>query len=320
MVMAHSHAGHSHRVSPEGDSRRLVAALVLMLAVMALEIAGGVVGHSLALLSDAAHMLADAAALGLSLLALHLASRPARGAMTFGYSRAEVLSAQANGITLLILGAFIAYEGIRRLITPPHVDATLMLVIALAGIAANIVAVRLLSGAERRSLNIEGSFQHVLTDLYAGLATAAAAVLILIAGLERADPIASLLIAAIMIRAGVWLVWASARVFLEAAPAGVDPDAVGAALASQSGVVEVHDLHVWEITNGFPALSAHVLVGPDRDCHELRRRLEALLHERFGLDHTTLQVDHRGEDLLEIAPAATGVTASGGPQTPPPLA
>ena len=319
MAMAHVHAGHTHRVSPEGDRRRLAAALAVMLTVMALEIVGGVVGDSLALLSDAAHMLADAAALGLSLLALQLASRPARGAMTFGYSRAEVLSAQANGITLLILAAFIAYEGIHRLSTPPHVHATLMLLIALAGIVANLVAVRLLSGAERRSLNIEGSLQHVLTDLYAGLATAAAAVLILSAGLERADPVASLLIAAIMIRAGVSLVWASARVFLEAAPAGVDPDAVGAALASQSGVVEVHDLHVWEITSGFPALSAHVLVGTDRDCHEIRRRLEALLHERFGLDHTTLQVDHRGEDLLEIAPAPTGATVPEGPDPGPPL-
>jgi cobalt-zinc-cadmium efflux system protein len=309
--MGHSHAGHTHRVSPEGDRRRLAAALGVMLAVMVVEIAGGVVGHSLALLSDAAHMLADAAALGLSLLALHLASRPARGAMTFGYSRAEVLSAQANGITLLILAAFIAYEAILRLANPPHVNATLMLVIALAGVAANLVAVRLLAGAERRSLNIEGSFQHVLTDLYAGLGTAAAAVLILTAGLERADPIASLLIAAVMIRAGASLVWASARVFLEAAPAGVDPDAVGAALASQNGVVEVHDLHVWEITSGFPALSAHVLVGPDRDCHELRRQLEALLHERFGLDHTTLQVDHRGEDLLDIAPAPPGAVSTG---------
>jgi cobalt-zinc-cadmium efflux system protein len=317
MTMAHSHAGHTHHISPEGDRRRLVAALTVMLAVMAVEIAGGVVGHSLALLSDAAHMLADAAALGLSLLALQLASRPARGAMTFGYSRAEVLSAQANGITLLILAAFIAFEGIRRLITPSHVNATLMLLIALVGIAANVAAVSLLSGAERRSLNIEGSLKHVVTDLYAGLATAAAAVLILVAGLERADPIASLLIAAIMIRAGASLVWASARVFLEAAPAGVDPEAVGAALASQSGVVEVHDLHVWEITNGFPALSAHVLVGQDRDCHELRRRLEALLHERFGLDHTTLQVDHRGEHLLEIAPAPTGTAASPGSHAAP---
>jgi cobalt-zinc-cadmium efflux system protein len=305
MVMGHSHGGHFHHLSPERDRRRVAGALAVMLAVMALEIVGGVVGDSLALLSDAAHMLADAGALGLSLLALRLASRPAQGAMTFGFSRAEVLSAQANGITLLILAAFIAYEGILRLVNPPHVNGTLMLVIALAGIAANLVAVRLLSGAERRSLNIEGSLQHVLTDLYAALGTAVAAVVILVSGFERADPLASLLIAALMIRAGVALVWASGRVFLEAAPTGVDPVAIGRALASQPGVAEVHDLHVWEITSGFPALSAHVLVGAEEDCHEIRRALETVLHERFGLDHTTLQVDHAGSELLTIAPAAS---------------
>jgi cobalt-zinc-cadmium efflux system protein len=168
---------------------------------------------------------------------------------------------------------------------------------------ANVAAVRLLAGAERRSLNIEGSLQHVLTDLYAALGTAVAALVILVTGFERADALASLLIAALMIRAGAALVWASGRVFLEAAPSGVDPRAIGEALASQPGVVEVHDLHVWEITSGFPALSAHVLVGPDSDCHETRRGLEALLRERFELDHTTLQVDHRSEVLLEIAPA-----------------
>ena len=303
--MAHHHGTHLHHQLGSGqqDRRRLAAALGVILGVMALEIAAGAVGHSLALLSDAAHMLADAGAIAFSLVALELASRPARGAMTFGFSRAEVLSAQANGVTLLILAAFIAYEAITRLVNPPHVDATLMLVVALAGMLANVAAVRLLAGAERRSLNIEGSLQHVLTDLYAALGTAVAALVILLTGFERADALASLLIAALMIRAGAALVWASGRVFLEAAPSGVDPRAIGEALASQPGVVEVHDLHVWEITSGFPALSAHVLVGPDSDCHETRRALEELLRERFELDHTTLQVDHRSEVLLEIAPA-----------------
>jgi cobalt-zinc-cadmium efflux system protein len=280
--------------------------LAVILAVMAVELAAGVLGHSLALISDSAHMLADAAAIGFSLLALALAARPARGAMTFGFSRAEVLSAQVNGVTLLILAGFIAYEAIRRLITPADVNATLMLVVALGGMAANVAAVRLLGGTERRSINIEGSFQHVLTDLYAALGTAVAAVVILTTGFDRADPVASLVIAALMIRAGAGLVWASARVFLEAAPAGLDPQAVGEALVAQPGVVEVHDLHVWEITSGFPALSAHVLVESDSDCHETRRGLEALLQERFGLHHTTLQVDHRAERLLEISPAPAG--------------
>jgi cobalt-zinc-cadmium efflux system protein len=305
-VAHHHHGPHIHHLASGQDRRRLWGALGVILAVMAVEIAAGVVGNSLALISDAAHMLADAAAIAFSLLALTLAARPARGAMTFGFSRAEVLSAQVNGVTLLILAGFIAYEAIRRLITPANVDATLMLVVALGGMAANLAAVRLLGGTERRSINIEGSFQHVLTDLYAALGTAVAAIVILSTGFDRADPLASLVIAALMIRAGAGLVWASARVFLEAAPAGVDPQAVGEALVSQPGVVEVHDLHVWEITSGFPALSAHVLVGPERDCHETRRALESVLHERFGLDHTTLQVDHRADRLLEIAPAPAG--------------
>jgi cobalt-zinc-cadmium efflux system protein len=147
---------------------------------------------------------------------------------------------------------------------------------------------------------VEGSFQHVLTDLYAFAATALAAAAILVTGFDRADAIASLAIAALMIVSGYRLVRASGRVFLEAAPEGVDPDAIGRALVSQPGVVEVHDLHVWEVTSGFPALSAHVLVGRDTDCHAARRDLEELLTTRFEIHHTTLQVDHEPSRLLEI--------------------
>ncbi len=302
--MAHAHAHHSHArlLTSPGDRRRLTWALAVLLAVMALELAAGIVAHSLALLSDAGHMLTDAGALALSLLAVRLAARPARGAMTFGFSRVEILSAQVNGVTLLILAGFIVFEAIHRLVSPSHVDAWLMLAVALGGAGANVLAAWLLAGTERRSMNVEGSLRHVLTDLYAFVGTALAAGVILVSGFQRADPIASLLIAALMIRSGASLVRASGRVFLEAAPPGLDPRAIGQALASQTGVVEVHDLHVWEITSGFPALSAHVLVGAESDCHEARRALEALLHERFGVDHTTLQVDHAREPLLRIEP------------------
>src|SRR5690349_19625894 len=228
---------------------------------MCAEIAAGVVAHSLALLSDAGHMLTDAAAIGLTLVALRLAARPARGALTFGLRRVEILSAQANGVTLLVLAAFIAYEGVHRLVDPPHVHGTLVLVVALVGMAVNLAAVSLLSGAGRGNLGIEGSFQHVLTDLYGFIGTAIAAIVILTTGFQRADPLVSLLIAALMVRAGYGLVRASGRIFLEAAPEGLDPDAIGAALVAQAGVVEVHDLHVWEVASGFPALAAHVLVG-----------------------------------------------------------
>ena len=260
---------------------------------MAAEITAGVLASSLALLSDAAHMLTDAAALALSLIAARLATRPAHGAMTYGLGRAEIMSALANGFTLLVLAGLIIYGSISRLVSPPHVRGAVVLVVALVGIAVNVVAAQILSpAAGTRSLNVEGSYRHILTDLYGFIATAVAAVVILATGFSRADAIASLLIAALMIHAAYGLLIASGRVFMEAAPAGLDPDQIGNVLAAQPGVVEVHDLHVWEVTSGFPAISAHVVVRAGEDCHELRRSLQRLLEERFGVQHTTLQVDH----------------------------
>jgi cobalt-zinc-cadmium efflux system protein len=287
------------------DAARLKRALLLLVLLMAGELAAGVLAHSLALLSDSAHMLTDAAAIGFALLALRFAARPAGGAMTFGFKRLEILSAQGNGVTLLILAGFIVYEAVHRLFFPPHVRAGLVLAVALAGALVNLAAAMTLAGADRRSLNIEGSFQHVLTDLYGFIGTALAAGVILLTGFQRADPIVSLLIAGLMIRSGYGLVKASARVFLEAAPVDLDPELIGRSLVDQPGVSEVHDLHVWEVTSGFPALSAHILVSADCDCHRARRKMEAMLHERYGLDHTTLQVDHVGGDLLEIESPAT---------------
>jgi cobalt-zinc-cadmium efflux system protein len=287
-------------VAADCDTRQLTIALGLILGFMAVEVAGGVLAHSLALLSDAGHMLTDAAAIGLSLAAARIALRPAAGAMTYGFKRAEILSAQANGVTLLVLAAFIAYEAVRRLVDPPTVRAGLVLGVALVGVAVNLAATWTLARANRRSMNVEGSLQHLLTDLYAFAGTAIAAVVILLTGFQRADPIVSLVVAGLMVRSGYALVKASGRVFLEAAPAHLDPQAIGEALVGQPGVREVHDLHVWEITSGFPALSAHVLVGEDVNCHAIRRRMEAMLHDRFALAHTTLQVDHEGGDLIEI--------------------
>ncbi len=304
--MTHDHAGHSHTAGIT-DEGRLLRALCLLVGLMIGEIVAGILANSLALLSDSAHMLTDAAAIGFSLVALRLASRPAGGSMTFGFKRMEILSAQANGVTLLVLAAFIVYEAIHRLIEPPHVRAGLVLVVAIIGALVNLAAAMTLAGAERRSLNIEGSLRHVVTDLYGFIGTAVAAGVILLTGFEQADPIVSLLIAGLMIRSGYALVKASARVFLEAAPVDLDPDAIGRSLVEEPGVIEVHDLHVWEVTSGFPALSAHILVSAQCDCHRARRAMESMLHERFGLDHTTLQVDHVGGDLLEIeSPAAAG--------------
>jgi cobalt-zinc-cadmium efflux system protein len=294
---AHSHGGHAHGPSRDTERVALRTALTLIGGFMVAEIVAGVLASSLALLSDAAHMLTDAVALAMSLAAARLAQRPAGGAMTYGLGRAEILSAQANGVTLLVLSVVIVVDAIRRLITPPSVDGLPVLIVALVGIAVNFAATRVVargsgSGPGQRSLNVEGSYQHLLTDLYGFIATAIAAGVILATHFQRADPIVSLLIAGLLLHAAYGLLKESGRVFMEAAPAGLEPTEIGRALASQPGVVEVHDLHVWEVTSGFPALSAHVVVRAGDDCHELRRTLQQMVHDRFGVDHTTLQVDH----------------------------
>jgi cobalt-zinc-cadmium efflux system protein len=294
------HDHHHHGVSPDADRGRLTVALGLILGLMALEVGVGIAVHSLALLSDAAHMLTDAAAIGLSLVAIRLAQRPAGGVMTYGLKRTEILSAQFNGATLLVLALVIVYAAIRRLISPPAVEGGWVLAVALAGIAVNLAATWTLSRADRRSLNVEGAFQHVVTDLAAFVATAVAGVVILATGFVRADAIASLVVAAIMLRAAFGLLKASGRVFLEAAPVGLDPNEIGRAMVAEGDVSEVHDLHVWEVTSGFPALSAHVLVPAESDCQAARRDLEQMLQDRFHIEHTTLQVEHAGGELLQL--------------------
>ena len=279
---------HSH----DADRRRLAIALALIVAFIGGEVAAGIVAHSLALLADAGHMVTDAAALAAALVAATLAARPARGPWTFGLGRAEILAAQGNGITLLLVAIWIVYTAVRRLVTPPSVHGGIVLAVALAGVVVNLAATLVLAGADRTSLNVRGAFIHVATDLVAFVGTAIAGALVLLTGWNRFDPIASLLVAALMVRSSWSLLRESGRIFLEAAPAGIDPAAVAAALASDLDVVEVHDLHVWTVTSGFPALAAHVLVSPGADCHAARRRLEQLLADRFGLEHTTLQVDH----------------------------
>ena len=295
----HDHAhGHSHGGGE--DARRLGLALALILAFMAGEIVAGILAHSLALLSDAAHMLTDAGALAMSLVVLRLATQPARGNRTFGLRRSEILSAQANGAALLVLAAFIVYGAIRRLVSPPPANGGAILVVALVGIGVNVLATWQIAGANRESLNVEGSFQHVLNDLFAFIATAVAGGVILATGWVRADAVAALFVAALMLRASWRLLRDSGRVLLDIAPAGLPVNEIGTAMAAHPGVVEVHDLHVWEVTSEFPTLSAHVLVEPGADCHGIRRELESLLHDRFGLEHTTLQVEHAPAKLVQI--------------------
>jgi cobalt-zinc-cadmium efflux system protein len=284
--------GHDHEHSRIGDRRALAVALGLIAGFMAVEVAAGIVAGSLALLADAGHMLTDALALAGALVASRLATRRPGGPWTFGLARAEILAAQANGITLLVVGIWVVYGAIRRLVAPPDVHGGIVLVVALVGIAVNLAATLVLARADRTSLNVRGAFLHVATDLVAFVGTAIAGALVLTTGWNRFDPIAGVLVAALMLRSSWSLLRESGRIFLEASPAGIDPPAVAQALAADAEVVEVHDLHVWTVTSGFPALAAHVLVSPDSDCHETRRRLQHLLEDRFHVHHVTLQVDH----------------------------
>ena len=297
-VTGHQHGshGHAHGASPDADWRWLAAATALIVVFMAGEVTAGLIAHSLALLSDAAHMLTDAAAIGLALVTARVAGRPARGGYTYGLRRLEILSAQANGITLVLLAAWLAYEAVRRLIMPQHVAGGVMLGVAVVGVVVNLAASWLLARANsadgRRSLNMEGAVAHVLTDLYAFIATLVAAIIVLATGFSRADAIATLVVVVLMLRAGSGLIRDSGRIFLEAAPSGLDLAALGTAMADRPHVAEVHDLHIWEITTGMPAASAHVLVEPREDCHAVRADLEELLSRDYGITHLTLQVDH----------------------------
>ena len=297
---------HPHTHVHTGDTRRLTLALGLILGLMAAEIVAGILASSLALLSDAAHMLTDAGAIALALFAARLARRPAAGRFTFGFRRAEILSAQLNGATLVALAVVIVWEGVRRLLDPPEVEGLVVLLVAIVGIAVNLAATVILSGADRRSLNVEGAFQHVLTDLYAFIATALAGAAVLAFDFARADGIAALAVAALMLRSGYRLLRDSGRVLLEASPRGLDPEEIGNALAAQNHVVEVHDLHVWEVSSGFPAISAHVTVRAGCDTQAHRRQLADLLSARFGIAHSTLQVETRHEGPLTIEPLGRG--------------
>jgi cobalt-zinc-cadmium efflux system protein len=310
----HDHGSHQHGPAADSDRRWLWAALSLILVYMAAEIVIGLAADSLALISDAAHMLTDAASIGLVLITMRLAARPPGGRYTYGLKRTEILSAQANGITLIVLALWLAYEAIRRLITPPAVSGGAVIGVALAGIAVNVATTMFVGRASRapkRSLNLEGAFRHLLTDVYAFVATAIAGVIIVTTGFVRADAIASLIVVVLMLLAGFGLVRDSNRIFLEAAPTGLAPAAIGAAMARQPCVTEVHDLHVWEISSDLPAASAHVLVDPGEDCHAVRAELEELLSRDYGIAHTTLQVDHAPTPLLTVGPRPAAAAGSG---------
>jgi len=262
---------------------------------MVVEVVAAMVSGSLALLSDAGHMLTDAGAIAASLWAIRLAARPATGVWTFGWKRAEILSAAANGVTLLVVGALVAFEAIRRLIEPPPVQGALVLVVALLGVVVNLVAAWVLAKANRSSLNVEGAFQHVLTDLYGFVATFVAGAVIVLTGFTRADAVASLIVVGLMLHAAWGLLRDSGRVLLEAAPAGTDLNAIRDHLHINDHVIDVHDLHVWTVTSDLPAISAHVVIddGCFHDGHapELLDEMQACLVGHFDVEHSTFQFE-----------------------------
>jgi cobalt-zinc-cadmium efflux system protein len=292
--------GPGHGISADADSRYLAIALGLICAFLVFEVVMAFAGHSLALLADAGHMLTDAGALAASLLAFRLARRPAAGIWTFGFRRAEVLSAQANGMTLLVVSALVAFEAISRLIHPVTVHGAIVVVVAAVGVVVNVAATWVIARANRASINVKGAFAHIITDLYGFIGTLAAGIVIIITGFRQADSIASLIVVGLMLHAAWGLLRETGRILLEAAPEGYKPTDIAAAITGVPRVASVHDVHVWLITSGFPALSAHVLVHRPADCHQVRRELEQLMADRFELEHTTLQVDHAPDELLTI--------------------
>jgi cobalt-zinc-cadmium efflux system protein len=296
MDAEHAHAGHSPAVNDARQNRRSLASVLLLTIVFAVaEAAGGLLTGSLALLADAGHMLSDSASLAIALFAFWLSGRPATPERSFGYKRAEILAALANGVTLVAISIWIFVEAYRRLFDPPEILGGWMLAVAVLGLLVNAVGALILSRSERESLNLQGAMRHLVADVLGSAGAIAAAGIIVLTGWRYADPIVSVLIGLLILASSWTLLRDSLNVLLEATPRGIDASAVGRRMAAADGVVEVHDLHIWTITSGFPALAAHVLVGREENCHARRRDLEDLLTREYGIEHTTLQVDHIGD-------------------------
>jgi cobalt-zinc-cadmium efflux system protein len=286
--------GHPHGVDRRRSARSLATVLALTAAYAVFELVGGLLTGSLALLADAGHMAGDVFALALALFAGWLAARPATLQRSFGYHRAEILAALANGIALVAIALWIFLEAVQRLTDPPDILAGWVLVVALAGLAVNLAGALILAGERVRSLNVRAAFLHVLADLAATVGVITAALVVLATGWRQADAVVGIAIGLLILASSWTILRDSLSILLESAPAGIDAGEVGRRMAAADGVVEVHDLHIWTITSGFPALSAHVLVRAGDDCHARRRELEELLEdERRGLQIAPLRRQKR---------------------------
>jgi cobalt-zinc-cadmium efflux system protein len=297
--------GHGFEAGRAQDRRRLTAVLVVTLTVLVVEVVGALVSGSLALLADAGHMLTDTAAVAIALLATHIGGRPSTDRRTFGLHRAEILAALANAVVLVVLCGYLVVSAVRRLGDPHEIEGTLMLVVAVLGLAGNVVALLLLRSRKDSTLNMRAAYLEVLTDGLGSLAVVAAAVLVIATGFLRADPIATLLIAALVLPRAFLLLREAVDVLLEATPRHLDVDEIRQRLGGIDGVLAVHDLHVWTITSGLPSLSAHVVVDDDvLDSAGLGQMLDSLcacVGDGFDLEHTTFQVEpasHRAHEEL----------------------
>jgi cobalt-zinc-cadmium efflux system protein len=300
---------HSHEAGRAEDRRRLMLVLVVTVAVMAVEVVGALLSGSLALLADAGHMLSDAAAVTLALSASYVATRPPTSRRTFGLQRAEILAALVNAVVLLVVCSFLAYSGVRRLLDPVPVEAELMLGFAVVGLLANAGSLALLARRRSASLNMRGAYLEVLSDLLGSAAVVVAAAVVLTTGYTRADPVASLVIAAMILPRSFSLLREATDVLLEATPRHVDLGDVREHLLGVPGVVDVHDLHVWTITSGVPVLSVHVAVTDacleQRGVGSLLDELSGCIASHFAVDHATFQIEpesHRGHEDLGSVP------------------
>jgi cobalt-zinc-cadmium efflux system protein len=273
-------------------------ALAINVALLLAEVVGGILTGSLAVLADAGHLLSDVGSIVLALIAARLASLPAAGRRTFGYQRSEVLAALVNGLALVVVSVAIAWAAIGRLSDPPAIDGAGVLALGALGLAGNLAATWVLARGQREDINLEGVLRHSVADALGSLGVVAAGGFVLLGGSDIVDPIVGLLIAALVLASSWRLIKEPFDVLMEAAPADLDVDGIGAAICGEEGVRSVHDLHVWTVTAGFGALAAHVVVAQGSDRDLICRRLELTLQERFGIEHTTLQMEEEADRAL----------------------
>lgn len=288
----HGHHGHSHSHAHTNNKKALFSAFIIIASFMVVEVIGGILTNSLALLSDAGHMLSDAASLGLSFFAIKLGEKQGTLAKTYGYKRFEIIAAALNGITLIVVSLFIFYEAVHRFLAPPNVQSKGMLIISVLGLLVNIIAAWILMrGDKDDNLNVRSAFLHVIGDMLGSVGAIAAALLIMFFGWGIADPIASVIVAALILVSGFRVTKDSFHILMEGAPEQIGMEQVKAALGRIPMVKEVHDLHIWTITSGYPVLSCHITIYDDGVHDEILAQAQKILHDEFEIEHSTLQVE-----------------------------